>query len=360
MSALTPRQRVLKAMAFEETDIVPYDIRIDEALVPRLAGYYGDPAFADRIVNHLPFWPIEAARRWEAADRYVDVFGCVWRVGNIPHIEEHPLKEPSLRGYEFPDLTDESYFSGVETFFARYQDRFTLCGDAHGFFDRGWALRGMEEFLTDLILHPRFVEELLETLTELHLQLVDRIASYPFDGFRFGDDWGSQRGVIIGAERWRRFIKPGLKRIFARARERGLVVMVHSDGDISELIPDLIDIGVQILNPLQPEAMNVLEIKRRYGRHLCLNGGVSTQLTLPLGTPEQVQREVLACLRYLGRGGGYVISPAKPLLPDVPLPNAVALIESILGQPPRSGPGTPGPLPDRVPELERVYAAFHP
>jgi uroporphyrinogen-III decarboxylase len=106
--------------------------------------------------------------------------------------------------------------------------------------------------------------------------------------------------------------------------------------------------------------MNVWDIKRRYGRHLCLNGGISTQYTLPRGTPQDVRREVEACLRYLGRNGGYVISPTKPILPDVPSANAQTLIDAIVNQRTASGPDATFPLPERVDALWRVYAAFHP
>ncbi len=355
---LTPKERVLRALAGQESDIVPYDIRIDDAALDKLTQLPEGRDLAGRIVNHLPFFHIEAARRPLGPDRYVDAFGCTWRAGHAPHLEDSPLKEPSLRGYEFPDLCEESYFHGAGEFLAEHGDRFVLCGDAHGLFDRCWALRGMEAFLTDMVLHPVFAEELLEALTELHLRLVERIAGYPFDGFRFGDDWGAQRGLLMGPERWRKLIKPRAGRIFERVRAKGMVVMVHTCGDVTEIVPDLIDIGVQILNPLQPEAMDMLEIKRRYGHALCLNGGVSSQHTLPRGTAEEVRCEAEACLRYLGRGGGYVFSPAKAILPDVPPENAVALIDAALHQSARPLPAHL-PLPARVEPLWRVYEAFH-
>ena len=355
---MAPRERVLKALAFQEADIVPYDIRIDEAARPKLAADALCAPLLAQIDNHLPFFPLEARNRWLSAEEYVDEFGCAWRAGAAPHLVGCPLREPSLQGYRFPDPGgDGERMAGAEDFLACRQDHLTFCGDAFGFYDRCWSLRGPEEFLMDTILHPHFVQEMLEHLTEWHLRLIDRIAAYPFDGLRFGDDWGAQRGMVIGPERWRRFFKPGLQRIFAHARAKGLVVMVHSCGDITEIVPDLIDMGVQILNPLQPEAMDILEIKRRFGRHLCLNGGISAQLTLPRGTEQEVRAEVQACLRYLGQGGGYVISPAKPILPDVPAANAAALIEEIVNQPVLERSPTE-PLSERVPELWRVYSAY--
>jgi uroporphyrinogen decarboxylase len=101
---------------------------------------------------------------------------------------------------------------------------------------------------------------------------------------------------------------------------------------VFEVIPDLIEVGVNILQPIQPEAMDVFEVKRRFGRDLCLMGGISTQQTLPYGTPDQVRAEVRQCLERLGEGGGYVMAPAKPILPGVPIENAIALIETFVNQ----------------------------
>lgn len=355
-----PRDRILMALAFQETDIVPYHLMIDEKVQTRLAGYFHDDAFDRKIINHLPFFNLEPKTRWISDTSYVDVFGCKWRSGNFPHLEKAPLQEPSLKNYRFPVLVGSDTFEDAGKFFKQYNQHFTLCGIAHGFFDRGWALRGMENFLEDFVAHPNFVEELFEILTEIYLKMIDHIAGYPFDGIRFGDDWGYQRGVLIGVTRWRKYVKPGLKKIFTRAREKGLAVMVHSDGDVTELIPDLIEIGVQILNPMQPEAMDVLKIKRLYGRELCLNGGISTQFTLPRGTARDVQREVAACLYLLGKGGGYVISPAKAILPDVPLENAAVLIDALVNQkttPPEDESWNPT---SQAEILNRVYTEFHP
>ena len=327
---ITPRERILQALAFQESDIVPYHLMIDQMVRPRLADYYHElQTFERHFTNHLPFYNLEPESLWLSPDTYVNSFGCGWRTGASPHLEHPPLADPSLIGYQFPKLALPETFAGAGDFFARYNRHFTLCGIAHGFFDRGWALRGMENFLMDFITHPKFVGELFEALVYIYTQLIDHISAYPFDGIRFGDDWGYQQGVIIGASRWRKFVKPGIKSIFTHARGKGLAVMLHSDGDITELIPDLIEMGVQILNPVQPEAMDMVAIKRRYGRDLCLNGGISTQLTLPRLSAQAVRREVEACIRVLGKDGGYVLSPAKAILADVPLENAAALIDAM-------------------------------
>jgi uroporphyrinogen decarboxylase len=358
-TVLTPRARIQQALAFQESEVVPYHLMIDEQVRPRLADYLGDPDFECQIDNHLPFYAVEPTIRWLGPDRYEDAFGSVWRRTSFPHLERWPLTEASLAGYAFPDLLDDECFRAAPEFLARHDRHFTFCSLLHGFFDRGWALRGMENFLADFIIAPAFVADLFERLTDIYERLIDRVAELGFDGIRFGDDWGYQRGVLIGAGRWRRQVKPGLKRIFERARRQGLTVMVHSDGDVTELIPDLIEMGVQILNPVQPEAMDQVVIKQRYGRHLCLNGGVSTQHTLPFGTPAEVRREVWACLRVLGQGGGYVLGPAKAILPDVPLENAAALIDAIVNQRGDLGPPASTGMGEAADVLSGVYARFH-
>jgi len=357
MPGVTPRGRVLAALAFEETDIVPYQIDIDEAVASRLAEHYGSTRFADRIVNHLPRYVVEPPKQWLSQDIFVDDFGCVQRVGNIWHGEDYPLKHPSLRGYTFPDLTKSNLFDGAQAFLSANRGYFTACALNIMLDNRAWMLRGMENYLMDMEDNPTFVEELLDGLLDLNLHVIDQMAHYAFDCLRFADDWGSQRGLLIGAPRWRKFLKPRLKRIFQRGRELGFVIAVHSCGDITEIIPDLIDMGVQIINPFQPEAMDVLDLKRRYGRHVCFNGGISTQQTLPHGSVDDVRDEVAACIRILGKGGGYIMGPAKPILPDVPLPNAVALIDTIVSQPAAGRTG----LSDNelASVLARVYSAYH-
>jgi uroporphyrinogen decarboxylase len=292
---------------------------------------------------------------------YTDDFGCVWKeLDHVPHLIDPPLREPELSDYHFPDLDYGRYFSGMDGFFKTTQEHYRLCCLALGFFDRGWALRGFENFLSDVVLNQKFVEELLDRLVAMHFRLIDQVAQHPFDGIRFADDWGYQRGVTIGANRWRNLIKPGLKAIFEYAHQKGLTVMVHSDGDLTEIIPDLIQLGVQILNPIQPECMDILWLKKEFGKDICFNGGISSQSTIPWETSGQIQKEVMACLKYLGKDGGYIIGPTKSLNLEVPLENCLAVLTSILNQPhPSKGTVSPEGVPERVQALWSVYSKFH-
>ena len=341
---------------------MPYHIQIDAGCMAILENGGDTPLhLLQRLDNHLPYMLVETEKHWITRDVYSDDFGCVWKeLNQLPHLIEPVLTEPDLREYHFPQLDYEKYLSGVESFFESTRNHYRLCCLALGFFDRGWALRGFENFLSDVVLNPKFVEELMDRLVEMYIRLIDQIARHPFDGIRFADDWGYQRGVTIGANHWRRLIMPGLKLIFEYARQKNLTVMVHSDGDLTEIIPDLIQSGVQILNPIQPECMDILWLKKEYGRHLCFNGGISSQYTIPRGTPRQIQKEIMACLKYLGKDGGFIIGPTKSLNPDVPLNNCLAVLATILNQSRHSLKKVSSDrLPERVKELWSVYSAFH-
>jgi uroporphyrinogen decarboxylase len=146
------------------------------------------------------------------------------------------------------------------------------------------------------------------------------------DCIRFGDDWGFQAALMIRPERWRKLYKRHYRRIYEAAHQAGLIVSIHSCGNITALLPDLIEIGVQVVHPLQPEAMDVTFCQREYGRDLTFWGGLGSQSTLPYGTPEDVRREVRARLD-LFHEGGYILAPAGAAPAETPAENIAAIVE---------------------------------
>ena len=157
----------------------------------------------------------------------------------------------------------------------------TVAGYGFGLFESAWTVRGYENYFSDLLLEPAFAEGLLDLLLERHLELVDALVQLPCDGIIFSDDYGDQRGVIIGPELWRRFLKPRVAALYARVHAAGKLTFQHTCGNVFDIIPDLIEIGLDVLQSLQPEAMPVYEIKTQYGRNLRLWGGLGTQQLLP-------------------------------------------------------------------------------
>lgn len=186
----------------------------------------------------------------------------------------------------------------------------------------------------NVITAPDFFEELLDRLTNLYLALVEYTAELPVDAILFGDDWGDQRGVIIGPERWRKFLKSRWAKIYAATHRAGKIVMHHSCGSVAELMPDIIEIGMDVLESVQPEAAGMCpyELKRRWGDRIAFWGGLGSQSTIPFGTPQEIRAEVRQLCREMGRGGGYILAPAKSLQPETPTENAVAVIEAFTRQ----------------------------
>jgi len=332
--SLTPKERVQAAFAYEETDIVPYDVIIEPEAEDRLNDYYGNGEWESKVQKHLaivsyPIWAqVEPVEDFLVRDEH----GAVWDFSRRPfHLVEFPFKEPSLKGYDFGAVTqvvlDGLDESSAEIIIRDNPDKFVLGQLNFGLFERSWMLRGFENVLIDSIQNPAFYEELLDRILEMQLALVDKLCEMPVDGIFLGDDWGDQRGVILGPDRWRRFIKPRTARLYERIRSAGKVVLTHCCGNVFDIIPDMIEMGLDVLESLQPEAMDVYAIKRKYGKNLRLWGGLGTQQVLPFGSPQEVRDEIRRLIKELGKGGGYILAPAKPLMEDIPAENAVAVIE---------------------------------
>ena len=342
MTAVTPRERVYQALRFERTRPCPYYLWIDDAMVPCLAERYGAESFLGAagttrtfagscsVLTEIVAQPVEDHGIW-----YVDEFGATVRRGAELHVERPALSSPSLAGYRFPDLTTDVHFAHLDAWGKKNAERFRIVQLGMMFFERSWFMRGMESILMDFHLHASFAHELLDALEQVCAGVIDRLLrDYGplIDAIGLSEDYGSQKSLLIHPRHWREFIKPRLARIVGRIRAAGKQAYLHSCGHVLPVIGDLVEIGVTMLQPLQPEAMDIFEVKRRFGRHLCLMGGISTQQTLPFGTPEDVRREVAECLRVMGAGGGYVMAPAKPILPGVPVENAMALIDAFVDQ----------------------------
>ncbi|HOW68963.1 MAG TPA: uroporphyrinogen decarboxylase family protein [Phycisphaerae bacterium] len=338
----TLREVVYQAIRFEETDVCPYYIWVDKEMVPELARHYGQDSFVGSPDGTRTFAgsytimrDVTARPVIEKGDLFTDEFGTEFRRGNVLHVLRPVLGEPSLKGYEFPDLASDEHFDGLGKWLDSNTDRFRIVQLSMMFFERTWFMRGMENILMDLHLHPSFVQELLEGLESVCLRVIDRLLrdyGNRIDAIGMSEDYGTQRSLLISPQHWRKLLKPHLARLCERIRAGGKLVYLHSCGHVTPIIPDLVEVGVNCLQPLQPEAMDIFDIKRRFGRNLCLMGGISTQRTLPSGAPDDVRREVRECLTRMGAGGGYVMAPAKPILPGVPLENAIALIDAFVDQ----------------------------
>ena len=147
-----------------------------------------------------------------------------------------------------------------------------------------------------------------------------------------GDDWGGQRGVLIGPDRWQKFYKPRYKRIFDAIRAQGKLSIMHCCGSVYDIMDDIVDTGLDVLESVQPEAagMDPYDLKKKWGDKITFWGGLGTQQTIPYGSPEEIRTETRRLHDEMSRGGGYILAPAKELRQEVPTENAVAVVEEFL------------------------------
>ena len=334
------KQRVRTALEHRQPDGCPYNVTFTAAAADKMVRHYGDERFRSKIGNHIAMIQPALPGAWVEGEpeHWRDEFGVVWNrtidkdIGTPEHC---PLADGNLDDFPFPDPTDPRRYERFDAFIDEHAEDFLIGAIGFSLFERAWTLRGMERLLMDMITDPAFVEGLLERIIGHNLVLIDRMLEFDqLDAIHLGDDWGQQHGLIMGPAHWRRYIKPCVKRMYERIKSKGRFVSIHSCGDITEVLGDLIDLGLDVFNPFQPEVMDVEAVKREFGKHLSFHGGISTQRTLPYGTPADVRAEVRRRIETIGAGGGYICAPAHDIPADAPVENMVALVEELQSQVP--------------------------
>ena len=342
---MDPKERVISQINHQETDYIPYtlefeedyDTRITDGVLNRLNSYFGGTSWRKKFDNHIvrvsttkPEVDYERGQ-----DFFTDLYGTVWRVNRRPYQVEKPaLEEPSLKGYKFPRIEaffDEGWYEKAIGFIDEKRDHFLVTSFGFGLFERTWAMRGLENALVDCIAHPQFYKELIERIFWQQMELLDKILTLPIDGFLFSDDFSYQYGVMIGADRWREFFKPYQEKMYKKVHDAGKYTLHHMCGSVAEILPDLIEIGLDVYESVQPEAKdnNPYRLKELYRGKITFWGGLGSQSIIPFGTPEEIKQEVSKLCKVMGQGGGYIFAPAKALQPETPTENALALIEAI-------------------------------
>jgi len=331
------RERVLASLSHRQPEKIPYDIQFTQKAHAKMVDFYGDPNFASKLGNCLTWLGCEPAGSWKevAPDFWEDQFGVRWDrtidkdIGNVCNQQVAP---ETLRDYRFPDPGDPSRYASYEQVLEQREDRFVLVNFGFTLFERAWTLFGMENLLMAMVDDKRFAHELLDGILEFNLRVIERVCSFDVDAMIFGDDWGMQTGLIMGPGAWREFIEPRIRQMYGRVRSRGKRVFIHSCGKVDKVFPELIECGVDVFNPFQPEVMDVYEIKEQYGSELSFFGGVSIQKTLPYGSVAEVREETERLLEVVGRDGGYIAAPSHSIPADAKPENIAALIEVLQSQ----------------------------
>jgi uroporphyrinogen decarboxylase len=334
---MNPRDIVLEQIRHHETVPVPYTLAFEQDVYDRLDQHFGGDAWRGKLIPYVQSCGGVATPPGEKIDaaHHRDAFGTVWRTDQLPSVVVEPgLKAPTFDGYAFPSA--DSFLSGdakgaTMKRVAETTGSFTIVDPGICLWN-AWYVRGFEVTLMDCIAEEDFYAELLDRMTELTLALVNACAEIPADALMMGDDWGDQRGVLIGPERWRRFYKPRYARIFKAVHAQGKIAIMHCCGSAADIMGDLVEIGLDVLESVQPEAagMNPYALKRAWGDKLTFWGCLGSQSTIPFATPAQIRQEIRRLRGEMGSGGGFILAPAKPLRPETPTENAVAVVEEFL------------------------------
>lgn len=334
---MAERERVLTALEHRQPDRVPYQIGFTQAAHEKMAAYYGDPEFESGLGNCLAVLGSEPRDAWQEVGPNVwqDQFGVRWNRAvdrDIGVVCNRLVTPDTLTSYRFPDPGDPSRYEAYDSFIGANSARFIVADLGFSLFERAWTLAGMEEVLVAMVADEAFVHGLLDRILEFNLCVIGHACSFAIDAMMFGDDWGQQRGLIMGPRLWREFIRPRVRQMYDAVHARGKRVFIHCCGKVDEVLPDLVECGVDVFNPFQPEVTDVYRVKAEFGARLSFYGGISTQRTLPYGTVQQVKDEVRRLLDQVGKGGGYIAAPAHAVPADARPENIAAMIDVLQNQ----------------------------
>lgn len=349
---MTHRERILTAMRREKPDRVPMEFSLCPSQMERFREEIGASSPSEYFGFGVRGVGIKPTKLKKDFSKYtanfpkgtrVDEWGIGWiTTPSSYHFQHiiHPLRDArtvkEIKEYPFPDIDADYRYEGLANSVSNLKENgFAVSASAMAVggtvFWPPYKLRGMEQLLIDFMINPDIADALLDEVTERIRVMAEKLADASVDILRLADDLGTQSAPMISLDVFRRFIKPRLAKIIESAKKvkPDILVFFHSDGYIQEFIPDFIEIGVDILNPVQPECMNPAEIKRKYGDYLAFWGTVGTQTTMPFGTEDEVRQTVKERIETVGKGGGLLIAPTHVIEPEVPWENIMAFVDAV-------------------------------
>jgi uroporphyrinogen decarboxylase len=345
---MTHKERLLTALNHQEPDRVPicawYTPEAEKKMLRHLGvdsdqveTYKASGAPLPILMDHdfLISWMGPCTGYYSRPDHeYADEWGIGWKWFDHPsggaytEMVRHPLaaiKDPAE--FSMPDFSREDRYDGARQLLQQYGDEYgIMAGLACTLFELAWYLRGLEQVLMDLVTDRDFVHAYLDKLMSWIEVAGRKFARLGVDIIWIGDDVGAQNRMLISPEAFREFLKPRYARLFAEWKgiNPNVKIAFHSDGYCYPIIGDLVEIGLDILNPIQPKSMDPAKVKKDFGKRLTLWGTVDIQEVLPFGTIQDVAKEVKLRLRTAGPGGGLIIAPAHNIQSEVPLENILA------------------------------------
>lgn len=375
---MTPRERVLTALDHREPDRVPIVIGVSNATGIKARPYRGlkrllgieseeryiydwpelgtvlpDEAVLERlgtdvrgVLDAFPASVRERNRTRPPHSPFVDDWGSGqveiddghWFPGVHPMAEAATLDD--IEAYPWPDMDDPTRVAHIRSEAARLaaEDRYAIMATPWLLFplERAFAMQGMDTFLANMAMEPEFAEALLRRHGDLCKRLMGHVLDElgdDVDIVKIGDDLGTEQSVLMSPAMYRRMLKPVHADLIAFIRSKTKArVFFHTDGDVFDLADDLVEIGVDILNPIQATGRmgDFAALKQRHGAHLAFCGAIDTQRILPRGTPDEVRAEVRRVIELLGPRGGYLLSSVHTIMDEVPPENILAMVDAAM------------------------------
>lgn len=335
-ASLTPQ--VAQALATHQA--MPYEPPLDSLLSTRISHMELLTALGNDAVGIAACAPSDSPTLTDENGIMTNEWGMKFKnAGLYNEFYSFPLAHAETRGdiesYPFPDPFAAGRFDAAKATIARYGQTHGILADLEcSIFETCWYLTGLEKLLFDLMIEAEYLPSLLDTVMQINTETGKQLIALGADVIWCGDDFGSQQGLILDPDTWRKWFKPRIAQMFAEFRKVNPDIKIawHSCGSIIPIIPDFIEIGLDILNPLQPLArdMQAENLKSLFGRELIFFGGIDVQELLPHGSPEQIQHEVRRIASVYGADGRYIAAPAHNIQPDTPVENILAMFAALV------------------------------
>jgi len=346
-SHMTNRENFIRVIKRDSPAFVPFVFELSPALLHKFrektgredySEYYDFPIRyvslppTQHMPDYMPYFPNFPK------NAFVDEWGVGYRPGSMEHFTEflHPMASftspEQVWEFPLPDVLADYRWEAMQKQVDDFKSRgYATAFDAVQVFEWAWYLRGLDNLLVDMLSDEDMASACLDRMCDIQAKIAAKAAASGVDCVLFGDDVGTQRSMMMSPSCWREWIKPTTAKVIAAAKgvNPNVFAFYHSDGVIYDVIDELIEIGVDVLNPVQPECVDPYVLKEKYGDRLSFWGTVGTQTTMPFGTPDEVRRLVGERIEIVGKGGGLVIAPTHMLEPEVPYENVEALVKAV-------------------------------
>lgn len=343
---MTSRERVLTAAHRQTPDRIPRHIQMETYVAEVMSKHYGTHDLVTTVRGDIHYVGTQPTRLSNDYSCYYTRPGVTWDEWGRGRIWDslgqyaeylYPLEKAEtldeILAYPWPDLDAPYRWAGLEAKVNELHARgYAVCGGlAETVFEIAWQLRSMDRLFQDITEQDEKAVVLMDHITDRRAAVARAYALAGVDMIQLGDDVAMQQSLLMSRKMWRQWFRPRLQRVVQAAREVNPYILIeyHSDGKINDLVGDLIEVGVDVLNPVQPECVDHAWIKAEYGSRISFSGGLGVQSVLPFGTPDEVREHTRKAIQTLGAGGGFIVGPSHVLERDVPLENILSMLRAI-------------------------------